>query len=200
MSERGKSKNAGKNLVVWLGDDKLAWDAYCKARGLKPSKVLADAARQELKKQTLLGSKPNFEVAGPADDCVARDAGGGRIELRFKQTELAAIDAVSKFYGLSRQEFVTRLTRAWLADSPEFSVHEIELLGEASYQLSSIGRNLNQIARGINENALQYHHSLTLQILEKLVTEIDVCTEVTRKAILACKMRWKIKTGHLKNI
>ena len=199
MDEEGKSINAGKILHVWLGALKADWDKHCLQKGFKPSSVISDLVKRELLKAKQEDGKPIYEVGKSADTPISEEAGSGRVEVRFRQTELEAVDAISSFYGLTRQEFVIRLTRAWIANSPEFSVKEIDVLGESSYQLSSIGRNLNQIAHAINEDPFKHHHSLTLPFLEKLTTEISKHTEVTRKALLACSKRWKINSGVFKD-
>ncbi|WP_188053773.1 plasmid mobilization relaxosome protein MobC [Iodobacter fluviatilis] len=197
--EKAKGKESGKLIALRLGDLKADWDKHCKERGYKPSSVLVDLVKRELAKAKQEKQKPVFETGQSADDTISDKAGGGRVEVRLRKSELEAVEAISSFYGLTKQEFIVSLTRAWIADSPEFAVKEIDILGEASYQLSSIGRNLNQIAHAINEDVFKHHHSLTLPFLEKLAVEINKHTEVTRKAILACQKRWKIKTGKFKN-
>lgn len=67
---------------------------------------------------------------------------------------------------------------------------EIEALGESNYQLLSIGRNLNQVARAMNEGR---RDSVTIESIERLRQIIDAHTDKVSGAIRASLERWNIE-------
>ena len=67
---------------------------------------------------------------------------------------------------------------------------EIEALGESNYQLLSIGRNLNQIARRLNEGRFE---PVTVEAIEQLRTHIDKHIDMVSSAIRASLERWNIE-------
>lgn len=62
-------------------------------------------------------------------------------------SERDALEIRAKEAGSSVLEFIVDAVRATLTHEPQYSMKEIEVLGESNYQLLAIGRNLNQIAR-----------------------------------------------------
>lgn len=67
---------------------------------------------------------------------------------------------------------------------------EIEALGESNYQLLSIGRNLNQVAKAMNEGR---RDSVTIESIERLRQIIDAHTDKVSGAIRASLERWNIE-------
>ncbi|WP_261793939.1 plasmid mobilization relaxosome protein MobC [Pseudomonas oryzihabitans] len=88
--------------------------------------------------------------------------------------------------------------RRWIIDAirigfthePQFSMDEIDALGESNYQLLTLGRNLNQIARRLNGNE---NEQVTLERIEALSGLIQKHTEVVRRSIRASLERWNIE-------
>lgn len=66
---------------------------------------------------------------------------------------------------------------------------EIDALGESNYQLLALGRNLNQIARRLNEG---HYGPITVNRIETLSRPIEKHTEVVSDAIRASLERWCI--------
>ena len=67
---------------------------------------------------------------------------------------------------------------------------EIDALGESNYQLLAIGRNLNQVAKAMNEGR---RDSVTIESIERLRGIIDTHTEKVSTAIRASVERWCIE-------
>ncbi|MEE4618478.1 plasmid mobilization relaxosome protein MobC [Pseudomonas alliivorans] len=66
---------------------------------------------------------------------------------------------------------------------------EIDTLGESNYQLLTLGRNLNQIARRLNEG---HYEPITVERIERLSLLIERHTDVVSDAIRASLERWSI--------
>lgn len=70
-----------------------------------------------------------------------------RVEVRLTRSQLDAVDTRAKAEGCSRKVWLVNVVRGTLTKQPQAGMREIDLLGESSYQLLAIGRNLNQIAK-----------------------------------------------------
>ena len=81
-------------------------------------------------------------------------------------------------------------SRATLTRQPQFGMRELDALGESNYQLLAIGRNLNQIAKRLNEGLPE---TVTVQHIEKLRKVIEQHTEVVSKAMRASLERWSVE-------
>lgn len=66
---------------------------------------------------------------------------------------------------------------------------EIDALGDSNYQLLALGRNLNQIARRLNEG---HYEPITVNRIETLSRLIEKHTDVVSDAIRASLERWSI--------
>ncbi|SEP32568.1 mobilisation protein (MobC) [Pseudomonas sp. ok266] len=80
--------------------------------------------------------------------------------------------------------------RTGLTHEPQFSMDEIDALGESNYQLLTLGRNLNQIARRLNDGE---NEKVTLERIEALSGLIRKHTEVVSRSIRASLERWNIE-------
>ena len=69
-------------------------------------------------------------------------------------------------------------------------MRELEALGESNYQLLAIGRNLNQVAKHLNEGSPE---QLTVREIRELRQQIDVHTAAVAKAIRESIDRWSIE-------
>lgn len=67
---------------------------------------------------------------------------------------------------------------------------EVDALGESNYQLLALGRNLNQIARHMNEGG---YEPVTAERIEALSRIIDNHTEKVSRAIRASIERWDLR-------
>jgi len=69
-------------------------------------------------------------------------------------------------------------------------MREVEMLGESNYQLLAIGRNLNQVAKRLNEGRLE---PVTVEAIDRLRTRIDKHIDIVSSAIRASLERWIIE-------
>ena len=82
------------------------------------------------------------------------------------------------------------MIRAGLTQEPQFGMKEIDALGESNYQLLAIGRNLNQVAKSMNEGR---RDSVTIESIRRLTAIIDAHTDKVSDAMRASLERWNIE-------
>jgi hypothetical protein len=90
----------------------------------------------------------------------------------------------------SQRRWIVDAIRAGLTHEPQFGMKEVEALGESNYQLLSIGRNLNQVAKRLNEGRLE---PITVETIERLRTRIDKHIDAVSSAIRASLERWNVE-------
>lgn len=173
-------------LSVRLGVDlKERWEAYCEGLGTAPSSAIKAAIEQQLEKA---GKNPTPKInhqtqeATPAEPKV-------RFEILLTESEKRAIRERSNIERCSMRRWIIDACRAGLTHEPQFGMSEIDALGESNYQLLAIGRNLNQIARRLNEGK---HAEITVEQIEKLSRIIDKHTDTVSGTIRASLERWSI--------
>ncbi len=85
------------------------------------------------------------------------------------------------------RRWIVDAIRTGLTHEPQLGMSEIDSLGESNYQLLALGRNLNQIARRLNED---HHEPITFECIKALSRIIDKHTDVVSGAIRATLERW----------
>ena len=95
------------------------------------------------------------------------------------------------------RRWVVDAIRTGLTHEPQFSMSEIETLGESNYQLFAIGRNLNQIVRRLNEG--QYE-PITVERIKTLNRLIDKHTNAVSDVIRASLERWSAGASNVAGV
>ena len=113
-----------------------------------------------------------------------------RLEVRFTPTEFQGITTRSEAEGCSPQRWVINCVRASLTHEPQFTMETTKALWESSYQLRAIGRNLNQIAKRLNEGKPA---NIKTEQIEKLATYIYRHTDKVAAVQDASLSRWGIQ-------
>lgn len=173
-------------LNVYLGALKLSWIDCCKALGKKPGAVLKEAIEQQLEKVKKHPTPKIFQQTKETPDNEPKI----RFEILMTPSEKAAVLERANLERCSQRRWIIDAIRAGLTHEPQFNMAEIEALGESNYQLLAIGRNLNQIAKRLNEGHLS---PLVVEDIEILRKSIGVHTGVVSTAIRASLERWKIE-------
>lgn len=174
-------------LSVRLGDDlKGRWEAYCQQIGKQPSTAIKEAIEQQLEKSGKTAKPKVFRQTRELPDKEAKV----RYEILLTQSEKAAIQERANLESCSQRRWIVDAIRAGLTHEPQFNLKEIEALGESNYQLLAIGRNLNQIARRLNEGNFE---PVTVEAIERLRQAIDKHTDKVSNAIRASLERWRIE-------
>ena len=179
-------KKTSRAINIHLGADlKARWVDYCALLGKTPGAALKEAIEQQLEKSA---KNP------PASLRQTQEAPDNEPKVRFEilmtKSEKAAVMERSNLERCSQRRWVIDAIRAGLTHEPQFGMKEIEALGESNYQLLAIGRNLNQIAKTMNQGL---RNSVTLESIEQLREIIDAHTEKVSTAIRASLERWTIE-------
>jgi hypothetical protein len=171
---------------VYLGQRlKEAWQAHCRDSGEKPGMAL-----RHLLEETLKNAAGATAPSTPTPLGRPERGQKSRLHLRLTASELALVQELAEREGCSPQTWVVNLVRAMLTRQPQVGMREFELLGESNYQLLAIGRNLNQIAKHLNEGEPE---NVTLKEIRELREQIDAHTEVVSQALAASVERWSVR-------
>lgn len=163
------------------------WDAYCIKRNKKVPATLRALMRYMI--QDDMQPEVRLWIAEQTEG--KPDIGPkARMHVRFTQTEHQAITSRAEAEGCSPQRWVINCVRASLTHEPQFTLETTKALWESSYQLRAIGRNLNQIARRLNEGKSV---NIKTEQIEKLATYIYRHTEKVAALQDASLSRWGIQ-------
>ncbi|WP_246542152.1 plasmid mobilization relaxosome protein MobC [Collimonas antrihumi] len=173
-------------MNIHLGADlKARWIDYCVGLGKTPGAAIKEAIEQQLEKASAFPQPKIYQQVHEAPS----DEPKVRFEILLTQSEKAAVLERADLERCSQRRWIIDAIRAGLTREPQFSMSEIDALGESNYQLLSIGRNLNQIAKRLNEGNLA---PVTEQAIDQLREKIDKHTDVVSTAIRASLERWDI--------
>lgn len=176
-------------INIYLGKLKARWEEHCREAGKRPGPALRSLLEAELRAVSRPGaSSPAAKSAQPAEGL--RRGPRARLELRLTASERSRVQELADAEGCSLQQWVVNVVRATLTRQPQFGGREIQILGESNYQLLALGRNLNQIARRLNEGLSE---SVTLREIQELRDAIKRHTEIASAAIRASVERWAVK-------
>lgn len=117
-----------------------------------------------------------------------------RIQIRLTETEYQALLARSTLERTKHTDWIVRAVRANLTETPQFTQTLAESLNASTRQLRAIGRNLNQIAKRINQGSDPNQLSPTQ--LERLGSVISDHTKRVGSLVDASLTRWKIRLGN----
>ncbi|PBQ06548.1 plasmid mobilization relaxosome protein MobC [Pseudomonas syringae] len=171
-------------LSVRLGPElKDRWEAYCESLGRAPSSAIKEAIEQQLKSADALPAPRVYRQTEAAKEPKQR------FELLLTASEKAAVKERSHVEHCSMRRWVVDAIRTGLTHEPQFGMSEIYALGESNYQLLALGRNLNQVARRLNEGT---YEPITVERIEALSRLINEHTKVVSDAIRASLERWSI--------
>lgn len=114
------------------------------------------------------------------------------LKVYFTESELAALVEVADSRECSIQFLIVSWVRAWLTRGVALGGIELKALGESLYQLTAIGRNLNQVTHHINADPDKNLHRITVRSIERLLGVINAHRVATHGVIEANTHRWKI--------
>jgi predicted transcriptional regulator len=167
-------------------DTKKRWEDYCAGLGQAPSTAIKEAIEQQLEKAVKSPPAKTYRQTGEVADGEPKV----RFEILMTKSEKAAVLERSELERCSQRRWIIDAIRAGLTREPQFGMKEIDALGESNYQLLSIGRNLNQVAKAMNEGK---RDSVTIKSIERLRQIIDAHTDKVNGAIRASLERWNIE-------
>lgn len=167
-------------------DLKEQWDAHCKKKGESQQALIRALMRY------IIQDEMPPEVRRWIAEQTEGEADNGpkeRLEVRFTPTEFQGITTRAEAEGCSPQRWVINCVRASLTHEPQFTMETTKALWESSYQLRAIGRNLNQIAKRLNEGGVA---TLKSEQIERLASYIYQHTDKAAALTDASLTRWGI--------
>ena len=180
-------ENSNRALNVHLGADlKARWADYCLALGKSPGAAIKAAIEQQLAKSAANPARKTYQQVAETTTSVPKQ----RFEILLTASEKAAINERAKIERCSMRRWIVDAIRIGLTHEPQFGMDEIDALGESNYQLLALGRNLNQIARSLNDGK---YEPVTFEMITALSGLIQKHTDVVSKAIRASLERWDIE-------
>ncbi|MFP3925895.1 plasmid mobilization relaxosome protein MobC [Pseudomonas sp. W5-36] len=180
-------ESSSRALNVHLGADlKARWADYCLALGKSPGAAIKAAIEQQLAQSA---ANPALKPYQQVEETTTRGP-MQRFEILLTASEKAAINERAQIERCSMRRWIVDAIRIGLTLEPQFGMDEIDALGESNYQLLALGRNLNQIARRMNEGG---YEPVTAERIEALSRIIDNHTEKVSRAIRASIERWNLR-------
>lgn len=127
-----------KVVIVLKDEEKKAWELFCQKQGITGAAML----RRMIQHVTQGEINYKYETKEPKD---------GVLRVRFNKQDIPLIETRLKEEGFAtKSEWIRAVLLNVLDKHPTFTEKEIFAIREANRELSSIGRNLNQIARKLN--------------------------------------------------
>jgi hypothetical protein len=165
---------------------KAQWDEYCAQSRKKPSSLIRAIMRYLIQDEMPPEVREwiSTQAEGKADNSSKK-----RIEVRLTQSEYEAVILRAEAEGCSTQRWVINCVRASLTNEPQFTMETTKALWDSSYQLRAIGKNLNQIAKRLNEGGKV---EVSAAAIEKLTSIISAHTNKAAALLDASLGRWKI--------
>lgn len=175
-------------LSVRLGvSTKQRWETYCAELGKAPSTAIKEAIEHQLEAAAKLPKPPPLKQTAQVPDGEPKV----RFEILLTLSEKAALLDRANLERCSQRRWAIDAIRAGLTREPQFGMKEIDALGESNYQLLAIGRNLNQVAKAMNEG--RRRSAVTIESIERLRQIIDAHTDKVSDAIRASLERWNLE-------
>ena len=114
-----------------------------------------------------------------------------RVSLRLTPSELSAVRLRAEPSGITPSLWIRSLVRSHLTREPQLGDCELEALIQSTTQLRYIGRNLNQVAKGLNASS---HERLIykVELIEVLEAAIKTQTDAVSRVLAANVERWRI--------
>jgi hypothetical protein len=132
------------HLTTWIDrDSRTRFAAVAKAQGLSESALL-----RRLVKSALIAVDAAIDSAPESMEPVASS---GRISIRLRPDDLLFLRERAKARELPMSTYVSFLIRAHLRALTPIPTAELEVLKRSVAEVGAIGRNMNQIARAVNQ-------------------------------------------------
>jgi len=174
-------------VTVDIGELRSQLDAYCAVNKTTPSAVVRETLARLL---GATGTNVQFDTGLAPDD---RDT--TRIYIRLSESEKQAITIISESWGFKTvKQFIVCLLRAFITQRPHFSDSELKILADSNFQLASIGRNINQIAKRLNSEP--DISAYQVEDIKELADYIKTHTRLVSDLLRMNVERWRIEVGH----
>jgi predicted DNA binding CopG/RHH family protein len=122
--------------------ERSALDSIALEKGVSAASLLRAAIRS-------VTAKADPQAGRPVTDCYERKT--KPISIRFSESELSKLNEAARTMGATRAKYIKACVRTALLRVPQLLDTELRGLEEAVKELRAVGRNLNQVARRMNE-------------------------------------------------
>ena len=190
MNKEPSEKRRSTAVSIDLLGLKDQWLAWCAAQGTTPSQAFRAIVRRLTGTSDLANATPapeakSLRTAPPGEE------GAQRISLRLTASELRAVGHRAGAVSMTPSRWVRALVRSHLTREPELGNQELEGLIQSTTQLRYLGRNLNQVAKGLNSTP---HERLVfkVELIERLESAIETHTKVVSRLLAANIERWRL--------
>jgi len=114
------------------------------------------------------------------------------VRVRLDEDEKEAFTRLADKLGVKPSILHRRLIKEAVDEGPEVFENELAALLDANVQLSAIGRNINQIARAINQGAIVVE-PIVASDLEGVLSAVDAQKEAVRRMIKRARSKRRIR-------
>ena len=182
----GATRDSAVYRVRIPADLKSEWETHCEKKGSSQHGMIRALMRYVIQDEMAPDVQDwiSGQIAGEPDEGPKQ-----RLEVRLTPTEYHEIVERSEAEGSSPQRWVINCVRASLTNHPQFTMEATKALWESTGQLRAIGRNLNQIAKKLNEGVGE---ALPAKEIKSISDYIYGHTEAVSKLQDASLSRWKI--------
>lgn len=168
-------------INIDLGIYKAPWLQYCRQRETTPSAAFRQVAALLLKDAQQSAS----EIAS------TQSLKKVRKQITLTGEEAKFVEACAHAEGYSSTRWLIALLRARMGNGAQFGQYELEALGRSNLALLAIGRNLNQIARSLNDGDASSDDIAVL--ISRTETTIKSHTSQVSQAMFRNLERWNAK-------
>lgn len=186
-AEIGATRDSARYQVRLPAELKAQWEQHCEKKGTSQHSLIRALMRYVI--QDDMPPEVRRWIAEQTEG-VPDDGPKERLEVRLTPTEFQSVKVRSEAEGCSPQRWVVNCVRASLTHEPQFTMETTKALWESSYQLRAIGRNLNQIAKRLNEGKSA---KVTTEQMEKLSSYIYRHTDIVASVQDASLSRWGVR-------
>jgi hypothetical protein len=177
--------DARVHLTTWINRDSRArFAAIAKAQGLSESALL-----RRLVESVLIAT---VAVSTTSPEPLEPIAPSGRISVRLRADDLLFLRERAKARELPTSTYVSFLIRAHLRARTPIPNAELETLKRSVAEVGAIGRNINQIARAVNQQ--QWPNGPNRSELLSLLRALSALRDHFKAFINANLASWD--TGH----
>lgn len=120
-----------------------------------------------------------------------------RMEIRINSNEYAYLQKMAAIHETSSNQMVVAQLRYLMERNPILSDAEIKSVRLSNIRLQQIGRNLNQIAKQLNNMGGTL---ITTQYIDNLHKEINQHIQIVGKLISSSKNRYELENKEMNNV
>jgi len=186
-----KPKGRPSQFTMDLLAYKQPWLEWCNASGVTPSDAFRQIVARLVTGKGGATAPPTAAPLAPSAS-TADDRPTVRKEISLTATELAQVEALAHEEGFSVSRWLVAIVRARLTGTRPLGQRELEVLRQSNAELLAVGRNLNQIAKALNQTP-QNRSFYSVAQIEALSSQIKAHCVVVASVMAEDQRRWRTK-------